>query len=216
MKNVNPFRGGPSPSARGSPGGAEGGRAPAGSIPVCTGEPSRRRPSWSGRAVHPRLHGGASRAAARTSHSFGPSPSARGSPARGHGGRLVRGSIPVCTGEPRARFRSVWEVTVHPRLHGGAVTGPRDLVQSVGPSPSARGSLHEDGGGLCLRGSIPVCTGEPISTACHPSATRVHPRLHGGACARSTQTRPDGGCLGDYGRTYVFASQDLVACPSLS
>ena len=71
-----------------------------GSIPACTGEPTRRAPTGSMAKVYPRVHGGTERERDIVTDATGLSPRARGNhrPCSGesHRGR----SIPACTGEP--------------------------------------------------------------------------------------------------------------------
>ena len=176
-----PRRIGPSPSARGSRDGALLREPPGRSIPVCTGEPGRSMALWSGEGVHPRLHGGATMKNEAPVKIKGPSPSARGSLQPRLRALRGRGSIPVCTGEPRRLAGRREHERVHPRLHGGARerVGHQELL--YGPSPSARGSQADQHGGLLQGRSIPVCTGEPQDQPAAPRWRRVHPRLHGGA-----------------------------------
>ena len=134
---------GPSPSARGSLGGAELRDGRQGSIPVCTGEPPCPLRRADARRVHPRLHGGASEARNCSTGGRGPSPSARGSPIDGTVEPGHDRSIPVCTGEPHRRRRQGAQVPVHPRLHGGACRRRHSPRHLAGPSPSARGSRRE-------------------------------------------------------------------------
>ncbi len=93
----------------------------------------------------------------------GLSPHARGS-------RPVRlrrcfdlGSIPACTGEPcRRKIRSI-APGVYPRMHGGATLFKHEVFCEEGLSPHARGSLISAQCIICCYGSIPACTGEPMT-----------------------------------------------------
>ena len=131
--------------------------------------------------VHPRLRGGALPSTPCGGVAAGPSPPARGSQEPPGGVGQPEGSIPACAGEPRAGLRPSVVKRVHPRLRGGAVKGRTPRGAWTGPSPPARGSrgLVAARGGRW--GSIPACAGEPSTMMPSVMATRVHPRLRGGA-----------------------------------
>ena len=197
-------RRGPSPRGRGSrrrgPVEGQGG----GSIPAWAGKPSRPRPRWAARRVHPRVGGEAGHTTYEVRGDEGPSPRGRGSRTcgpvgcharqgpspRGRGspglqdGRLaLPGSIPAWAGKPGARRAASGRTRVHPRVGGEA----RDLQHQAdlegGPSPRGRGSLLQrrrvDGGG----GSIPAWAGKPSVAGSGPCARAVHPRVGGEARA---------------------------------
>ena len=97
---------GPSPQARGSRRGRHGGHRRIRSIPAGAGKPggSGSRGRWT--RVHPRRRGEARNFASGRNNEKGPSPQARGSPARPLARRLWRGSIPAGAGKPRSGHRS--------------------------------------------------------------------------------------------------------------
>ena len=91
----------------------------------------------------------------------GLSPRVRGNRVSESIGRLQRGSIPACAGEPLMRSHVRLHVRVYPRVCGG--TKGKNLLDHWhwGLSPRVRGNLDK----LCLlvepEGSIPACAGEP-------------------------------------------------------
>ena len=179
------FRGGdgygPSPRGRGSlrylsawPGWSR-------SIPAWAGEP---RAAWSRRpcsGVHPRVGGGAADGQVRDVDKPGPSPRGRGSPGCACARRPCSRSIPAWAGEPCSRGSSRTSGRVHPRVGGGAAAR-RDMADLIGgPSPRGRGSHPGARGGPSRPGSIPAWAGEPDFFAMWTRASKVHPRVGGGA-----------------------------------
>ena len=111
----------------------------------------------------------------------GPSPRVRGSLVIVAHVVPYSGSIPACAGEPTTRCPTRRAPGVHPRVCGGAYGLDAEWSIDEGPSPRVRGSrvdylLHA----FCT-GSIPACAGEPRGSCTHKRATRVHPRVCGGA-----------------------------------
>ena len=98
----------------------------------------------------------------------------------------IEGSIPACAGEPAPRQLDRRTPQVHPRVCGGArgLTITARLYE--GPSPRVRGSLTLHGSTGCPSRSIPACAGEPCSWLVFSSASRVHPRVCGGAQVEAT------------------------------
>ena len=92
----------------------------------------------------------------------------------------IFGSIPVCTGETRIRILPCSRNGVYPRMYGGnnPSSAARDLFPGL--SPYVRGKLlaryivHQE------RRSIPVCTGETVSSIPIPFLIQVYPRMYGG------------------------------------
>ncbi len=120
--SVPPVNGrkGPSPHARGSHSPPLIKSIDERSIPACAGEPSVQLTAPYMCRVHPRMRGGAARAAFVDHLASGPSPHARGSPSRLiQAVRLMR-SIPACAGEPYCLLRHSRSSKVHPRMRGGA------------------------------------------------------------------------------------------------
>ena len=107
---------------------------------------------------------------------------------RVYGGTLLRGtgrplrgrSIPACTGEP-----TVWLATgitkwVYPRVYGGTAFSLRSAVASEGLSPRVRGNLAGVSVVYVASGSIPACTGEPLTAEAGEIQDGVYPRVYGG------------------------------------
>ena len=111
--------GGLSPRVRGNPRRPKTWPTPAGSIPACTGEPPSRtfRPAYNG--VYPRVYGGTHCNTRSGRPNQGLSPRVRGNPKRLDKGTKVMGSIPACTGEPKAFSGSAPQGKVYPRVYGG-------------------------------------------------------------------------------------------------
>ena len=89
------------------------------------------------------------------------------------------GSIPACTGKPRATSvlgRGGW---VYPRMYGetsGTVLEP-NLVQGL--SPHVRGNHWKPDMKLVTTRSIPACTGKPPSGVDAERMGEVYPRMYG-------------------------------------
>ena len=148
------------------------------------------------------------------------------------------GSIPACAGEP-SRWRTTvrlpslrvyprvcggastsYEILpssrceVYPRVCGGARSTPSVMVKwHQGLSPRVRGSLAFTVAPLiaAMAGSIPACAGEPTSLRSAVSATRVYPRVCGGAISRT--------CMGHSSRGLsprVRGSLDALKLPRVT
>ena len=173
--------GGRSPCVRGSQPSGDADLLPAGSIPVCAGEPPRicflvRYPT-----VDPRVCGGASCFSPRGAPGRGRSPCVRGSLNDLRRRVAGRGSIPVCAGEPTLNLDLCSFIWVDPRVCGGADKLPDRFLFRQGRSPCVRGSpLHKTSKHPAGR-SIPVCAGEPRHDAADHFAGWVDPRVCGGA-----------------------------------
>ena len=170
-----------SPRVRGSPGDEPAAVMLDGSIPACAGEPCLRSRSCRSAGVYPRVCGGARHLVADGQHEQGLSPRVRGSRSEGWWRRRWIRSIPACAGEPHrwspARPRS----RVYPRVCGGARASSPSIPGGGGLSPRVRGSRHLDHAGRQHDGSIPACAGEPCALTPLHAATRVYPRVCGGA-----------------------------------
>ena len=90
-----------------------------GSIPACTGEPSRLSCVCPWLAVYPRVYGGTWQSLLEVAGEQGLSPRVRGNPQLRAEVHLRRGSIPACTGEPRTQRTPSLPVPVYPRVYGG-------------------------------------------------------------------------------------------------
>ncbi len=134
-----------------------------GSIPVCTGLPTWKAPSIRTGKVYPRVYGATWSAIAAVDWLKGLSPCVRGYlfVAVIEGER--EGSIPVCTGLPRASPRRSPAAWVYPRVYGATERLPDELLDTEGLSPCVRGYREDVGPARHRQGSIPVCTGLPGS-----------------------------------------------------
>ena len=157
-----------------------------GSIPACTGEPSRAAARSSPVSVYPRVHGGTNHPLHRPSPMGGLSPRARGNRFAADFQRICQRSIPACTGEPSSVSVRSDMGGVYPRVHGG--TSPMSSARplSNGLSPRARGNHGLPCPGCPRSRSIPACTGEPTTVRQVGLEHRVYPRVHGGTRRRVT------------------------------
>ena len=102
-------------------------------------------------------------------------------------------SIPAWAGEPWTSTCARWPSTVHPRVGGGALVAPTQLVKTDGPSPRGRGSRGRRRLHHAVARSIPAWAGEPPIRRWRTRRPRVHPRVGGGAReGREGRTRPVG------------------------
>ena len=172
-----------SPRVRGNPGRLPGKPAPGGSIPACTGEPSRIVLLLVSAKVYPRVYGGTGGPVGHDFLGLGLSPRVRGNPC-GYGvGCPGPRSIPACTGEPSAVGRCPVSKTVYPRVYGGTGTIGQENDGQLGLSPRVRGNPERRHRPFAIRGSIPACTGEPGSIWSADTLRRVYPRVYGGTVA---------------------------------
>ena len=71
------------------------------------------------------MYGGTSRKGQIPESSNGLSPRVRGNQTRGDPAERQRGSIPACTGEPRAGLWKGGNTEVYPRVYGGTPSAAR-------------------------------------------------------------------------------------------
>ncbi|CAH2603741.1 conserved protein of unknown function [Rhodovastum atsumiense] len=201
---------GPSPRGRGSRAFMVPPVRRSGSIPAWAGEPLSLEPVTLWGRVHPRVGGGAPRAAlldvADRVHPRvgggaavrvvcvpgveGPSPRGRGS-LRSHDEQpFVVGSIPAWAGEPGCEINPALFARVHPRVGGGAASADHADGVRTGPSPRGRGSPHRPGHDEATSRSIPAWAGEPPGWRAGGHLQGVHPRVGGGACTFSGLLTP--------------------------
>ena len=188
-----PPKRGPSPRVRGSLRRARGVVQAPGTIPACAGEPGKGSFGTYLARDHPRVCGGARKAATVLGLVSGPSPRVRGSRGRDRRPDPRRGTIPACAGEPSAARRRRRTAKDHPRVCGGAARNDRTERVEAGPSPRVRGSP-----GIRLlfgptQGTIPACAGEPRRRFDRLYGFGDHPRVCGGAGGRPWGHGPDGG-----------------------
>ncbi len=156
-----------------------GARVRPGSIPVCTGLPGPRHGDGGRTWVYPRVYGATPLDSNQPSYTLGLSPCVRGyrvlpgPPSRG------KGSIPVCTGLPSTRWRTVRIPWVYPRVYGATSRSGRSQEQRRGLSPCVRGYPDDLLDSVPLEGSIPVCTGLPSAATRRRGRRWVYPRVYG-------------------------------------
>ena len=170
------------------------------SIPACTGKPSPRFISRPQPSVYPRMYGETK--AYRTAQLFfrGLSPHVRGNLVADAWGWYPLGSIPACTGKPRAaayarNSGSIPACTgkpdraherrggdgVYPRMYGETYVMPPISISVRGLSPHVRGNRCSRRKPPRKKGSIPACTGKPNAAVSAIWNPRVYPRMYGGA-----------------------------------
>ncbi len=170
---------GPSPRARGAHPGAHRRLAHDGTIPACAGSTSESLGSEDRVRDHPRVRGEHLLPVLGEAAEGGPSPRARGAPRRETAGVAGVGTIPACAGSTSR----VWTTTAaswdHPRMRGEHCTSRSAGSMMPGPSPHARGALHEVQPQLAHRGTIPACAGSTRGRRATPRASWDHPRMRG-------------------------------------
>ena len=92
---------------------------------------------------------------------------------------MVR-SIPACTGEPQQAQIGSRVGRVYPRVYGGTEDIRPLEISDEGLSPRVRGNLLNKLLISNVVGSIPACTGEPLSGVWWSVLPRVYPRVYGG------------------------------------
>ena len=164
-----------------------------GSIPACTGEPSRSSSPRPTRRVYPRVYGGTSMRRLLASLMSGLSPRVRGNHICQMRTGGLAGSIPACTGEPAYPRHGPALAPVYPRVYGGTALRAEESASASGLSPRVRGN-HRCRADHRLRvGSIPACTGEP-GRYCHGRYPGpVYPRVYGGTTRADARTPYKGG-----------------------
>ena len=183
-----------------------------GSIPACAGEPGcAGRPSRLA-AVYPRVCGGTDGLAGVVAAPHGLSPRVRGNL-----GRLIRRSvglrsIPACAGEPYDAAGPSSSPWVYPRVCGGTRAAALSASPPSGLSPRVRGNRCGLWRGLCRRGSIPACAGEPTWNPPTIPTAAVYPRVCGGTILLN---RPKSKVEGLSPRVRGNRSPPLRRCPCL-
>ena len=176
-------RRGPSPQARGSRDHRVPCRCRGGSIPAGAGKPKHAQSNLLMPTVHPRRRGEAVTTPAWIRGRWGPSPQARGSPARARHRRSRAGSIPAGAGKPWTAICGCRRGWVHPRRRGEAGSLKDGGFSERGPSPQARGSRSGFDDHVRCAGSIPAGAGKPVTGSSTRGRTGVHPRRRGEAAA---------------------------------
>ena len=164
------------------------GRYP-GSIPACAGEPTPACCRTWRSGVYPRVCGGTVTAVAVRCTPRGLSPRVRGNHAGKAAGRVLRGSIPACAGEPRPAGCAPGGCAVYPRVCGGTLADYQVRLRLNGLSPRVRGNHRHCEANQRRRRSIPACAGEPKRSASTHRRSRVYPRVCGGTSPISSFVR---------------------------
>ena len=178
--NAPGLRRGLSPRVRGNRRRREFVALAGGSIPACAGEPAPATRSRGRTTVYPRVCGGTRHSAERWLWPEGLSPRVRGNPAIRCDGKIGRGSIPACAGEPAMRYGGAGQQEVYPRVCGGTYIGHCTVRLASGLSPRVRGNLRHRWSPSRVRGSIPACAGEPWRPGSRGGGCSVYPRVCGG------------------------------------
>ena len=136
-----------------------------------------------GSEVYPRVCGGTINALRSVALGTGLSPRVRGNRGPGDQGRLYRGSIPACAGEPTPWHTSTCSATVYPRVCGGTQAPVVSEHSMNGLSPRVRGNHRPERSITKSHGSIPACAGEPQERLGVHHQVQVYPRVCGGTSA---------------------------------
>ena len=176
---------GPSPRARGIPGGRARFAAPPGSIPASAGNPRSAVAGWPASRVHPRERGESGVDALGRAPFEGPSPRARGIPSADQRGGERLGSIPASAGNPPMRAPPGAPTTVHPRERGESTRPYVRPPPAEGPSPRARGIHLLPSARPGRARSIPASAGNPRRRWPAGRTSAVHPRERGESRAGS-------------------------------
>ena len=170
---------GPSPHARGTRLGRPDIPPLARAIPACAGNTSAHKLVTSASAGHPRMRGEHNLLAVLRNPFHGPSPHARGTRGQLPGNWVNCRAIPACAGNTSPWPRAMVRPPGHPRMRGEHLPDPPAGVNSVGPSPHARGT-HSGCSLIPVRPrAIPACAGNTSQS--HPANTKPpgHPRMRG-------------------------------------
>ena len=168
-----------SPHARGNPSIVPGGTVGPGTIPACTGKPSRRLPATGYRWDYPRMHGETVFRNCFRMNRSGLSPHARGNRCRSRSSGAEAGTIPACTGKPDESGVGGEQDGDYPRMHGETCGAPPPESSEKGLSPHARGNRLDLALVIGGQGTIPACTGKPTARRSPAFAWKDYPRMHG-------------------------------------
>ena len=170
---------GPSPRARGTPGGDTPCGAALGTIPACAGntvgELHGRTLAWD----HPRVRGEHAIACAGGCAGWGPSPRARGTHSATPIRPVTTSTIPACAGNTLV-FGILGLLNAdHPRVRGEHTPSGAPLRSGIRPSPRARGTHRTSCRRLRPRPTIPACAGNTPKMHNVPDQGTDHPRVRG-------------------------------------
>ena len=182
-----------SPHARGNPPMALYWKVVGGTIPACTGKPPEYERISGRKRDYPRMHG-ETRCFGRALRKVqGLSPHARGNRSFSPQHSGTSGTIPACTGKPRRSARSLPAARDYPRMHGETRRARQRHVGAPGLSPHARGNPGMPVTSAYCSGTIPACTGKPVSSTSIAFACKDYPRMHGETVIAIRCVRPKEG-----------------------
>ena len=169
-----------SPRGRGKRRGRSWRSALRGSIPAWAGETRPERSGTGGRRVYPRVGGGNSMAAARSSSERGLSPRGRGKRTNRRRSPVALRSIPAWAGETFFPCSARQGKEVYPRVGGGNGGGTALSGGTGGLSPRGRGKPADIPAAGRRRRSIPAWAGETPGNRSSGKPAAVYPRVGGG------------------------------------
>ncbi len=178
-QQVNRGKAGLSPRVRGNRGPPLSQCGPCRSIPACTGKPFMGSVVGSVVGVYPRVYGETSGYGPVLLSRHGLSPRVRGNPYPSRASTWASGSIPACTGKPNSSAECSIPRRVYPRVYGETCSTRRVNASSRGLSPRVRGNRHRNERRIRSSGSIPACTGKPLTDTPRILLNKVYPRVYG-------------------------------------
>ena len=164
-----------------------------GSIPACTGNPSRRPHRRRSLRVYPRVYGESPLLGILRVIGKGLSPRVRGIPGLADGTLRHSRSIPACTGNPLGSWSPRIPAGVYPRVYGESRGSSYRIVSTMGLSPRVRGIPYGRRLRRTLWRSIPACTGNPLEGPAQLGSSEVYPRVYGESRRPLGQRRPGHG-----------------------
>ena len=129
--------------------------------------------------VYPRMYGETAEELKITGGPTGLSPHVRGNRTHDHAAATAFGSIPACTGKPVASAAEKLQVAVYPRMYGETIMAATRNSIVEGLSPHVRGNQDRSRSEGREEGSIPACTGKPLTSTRSLAGTWVYPRMYG-------------------------------------
>lgn len=152
------------------------------------------------RAVRPRgggipTYAGNSRRPQRSSSVWGSSPRVRGAAGCLSQRLLCGGTIPAGTGSSTYASSSIWEIEVHPHVHGEQGEGGELVDDYEGSSPRARGAGLQRDRQTGPHGVIPAYAGSSRGRARVRLGRGGHSRMRGGAACRPTVVESERGVI---------------------
>ena len=112
-------------------------------------------------------------------NALGSSPHARGKQKHSLTWQVDIGLIPACAGKTHARSRTSNAIRAHPRMRGENYRPGKDVKNSGGSSPHARGKLTGPFLQIGDKRLIPACAGKTLHSIPRYPRTTAHPRMRG-------------------------------------